>query len=124
MINFKNDIPIYLQIREEIEEAILANRLKEEEQIPSIRGLSAQYKVNPNTISNAYTELESSAIIYKKRGRGFFVNNGARKKLLEEKKKKFLNNVLTDFVAKAKIIDIDLEIIIEEIKQRYFKGDK
>ena len=64
---FSDETPIYLQIKEEIEEAIIAERIAEGEQIQSIRALSAEYQVNPNTISNAYAELEASNVIFKKR---------------------------------------------------------
>lgn len=116
---FRDDQPIYLQIKEEIEEAIIAQRIKEGEQIQSIRVLSAEYQVNPNTISNAYAELEASNIIFKKRGLGFFVNEGARKMLIKEKRYEFIKKDLKMLVEKAKIVDIDLEMIIQELEKLY-----
>ncbi|OQY39838.1 MAG: hypothetical protein B6226_01045 [Candidatus Cloacimonetes bacterium 4572_65] len=124
MKHFRDDKPIYLQIKEELEEAIISQRLAEGAGVMSIRALSTHYKVNPNTISNAFAELESSGIIFKKRGIGFFVQDGAREKLLELKKRVFLEKFLEEVVEKAKIVNINLEEILIEITKRYNKGEK
>lgn len=118
---FRDDQPIYLQIKEEIEEAIIAKRIAEEEQILSIRVLSTEYRVNPMTISNAYAELEASNIIYKKRGLGFFVKEGARNMLIREKRYEFIQKDLKTIVEKAKIVDIDLDVIITELQKLFAK---
>lgn len=122
MKNFTDDRPIYVQIKEEIEEAVLARRISEGELIPSIRNLSTQYRVNPNTIGKAFTELESLNIIFKKRGIGFFVKDGARAMLLKDKKYEFINKDLKLIVKKAKIIDITLDVVVTELKKIYQEG--
>lgn len=116
---FSDETPIYLQIKEEIEEAIIAERIAEGEQIQSIRALSAVYQVNPNTISNAYAELEASNVIFKKRGLGFYVTEGARKILIKEKRYEFIKKDLITLVEKAKVVDIDLEMIVAELHKIY-----
>jgi len=123
MKNFRDDQPIYLQIKGEIEEAIIAKRIAEGEQILSIRALSTEYRVNPITISNAYSELEASNIIYKKRGLGFFVKEGARNMLIREKRYEFIQKDLKTIVDKARIVDIDLQVIIAEL-QKLFAEEK
>lgn len=123
MKKFRDDQPIYLQIKEEIEEAIIAKRILEGEQISSIRALSSEYRVNPITISNAYSELEASNIIFKKRGLGFFVKEGARNMLLKEKRYEFIQRDLKNIVDKARIIDIDLNLIITELEKLFTKGE-
>ncbi len=123
MKKFRDDQPIYLQIKGEIEEAIIAKRIAEGEQILSIRALSTEYRVNPITISNAYSELEASNIIYKKRGLGFFVKEGARNMLIREKRYEFIQKDLKTIVDKARIVDIDLQVIIAEL-QKLFAEEK
>jgi DNA-binding transcriptional regulator YhcF (GntR family) len=123
MKKFRDDQPIYLQIKEEIEEAIIAKRISEGQQILSIRALSTEYRVNPITISNAYAELEASNIIFKKRGLGFFVKEGARRMLLREKRYEFIERDLKNIVDKAKIVDIDIDIIIAELEKLFAKED-
>lgn len=123
MKKFRDDQPIYLQIKDEIEEAIIAKRILEGQQILSIRALSAEYRVNPITISNAYAELEASNILYKKRGLGFFVKEGARQMLLREKRYEFIQRDLKNIVEKARIVDIDITLIIEELHKLFKEGE-
>lgn len=123
MKKFRDDQPIYLQIKDEIEQAIIAKRILEGEQILSIRALSTEYRVNPITISNAYAELEGANIIFKKRGLGFFVKEGARNMLLREKRYEFIQRDLKTIVEKARIVDIDLSVIISELEKLFARED-
>jgi len=65
--------PIYRQIINGIKEQVAREILKVDDKIPSIRELSAQIVVNPNTVSKAYQELEREGIIVTVRGRGTFI---------------------------------------------------
>ncbi len=120
-MKFNESIPIYLQIKEEIENAIISQTLKEEEKIASIRDMAKHYRVNPQTISNAYNELMNEDILYKKRGIGMFVLAGARQRLLTNKTKQFLENDLQQVFLKGKAIGISLSEIIR-IAEKIFQG--
>jgi len=69
------------QIKKEIENAIINKSIEEEKAIDSIRIMAKQYRLNPQTISNAINELLNEGILFKKRGIGMFVEKGAQKKL-------------------------------------------
>jgi len=69
MKTFDDQSPIYLQLREEIEKAIIKGAVKEDEMIPSTRILSQSYNLNQKTVINALSDLISDEILYKKRGR-------------------------------------------------------
>ena len=64
---------VYEQIVEQIEKYILSGILTDGDQLPSVRKLSVQLTVNPNTVQRAYTELERSGVIVTAPGRGAFV---------------------------------------------------
>lgn len=70
--------PIYEQIVEQMELLILVGSLATDEQIPSVRSLSLELSVNPNTIQKAYNDLENSRITYSVPGVGRFVAKDAR----------------------------------------------
>ena len=72
-ISQTDDRPIYLQIMDEIRRAIVLGTLKPDEPLPSVRQLSAELRVNPNTVQQAYRELERESVVYVKRGQGTFV---------------------------------------------------
>ncbi|SFS37029.1 GntR family transcriptional regulator [Paenibacillus sp. 453mf] len=65
--------PIYEQLVERIKELIMLEMLQPDEQLPSVRHLSAELTVNPNTIQKAYRELERDGYIYSLPGKGSFV---------------------------------------------------
>ena len=66
-------VPIFTQIVNEIQSAIVAVVYAEGERIPSARELAQQLKVNPNTVQKAYAELVDLGVIESKRGIGKFV---------------------------------------------------
>lgn len=123
-MKFNEGIPIYLQIKEEIENAIVTSSLKEEETIPSIRVLAQQYKLNPQTISNAVSELISEGILYKKRGIGMFVEKGALKKLKKKKDNEFRNSDLKKLIFKSKSLGITKTELMNILDSIYEEGGK
>ena len=66
--------PIYEQLIEQFERFILTGALTPGAQIPSVRSLSVQLSINPNTVQKAYSELDSRALIYSLPGKGSFVD--------------------------------------------------
>ncbi len=123
-MKFNEDIPIYLQIKEEIENAIVTSSLKEEETIPSIRVLAQQYRLNPQTISNAVSELLNEGILYKKRGIGMFVEKGAQKKLKKKKDNEFRNSDLKKLILKSKSLGITKTELMNILDTIYEEGGK
>ncbi len=68
---------IYEQIVTQVEENVLSGLLKAGEQLPSVRVLSLELALNPNTVSKAYTELERRGIICTVVGKGCFISEKA-----------------------------------------------
>ena len=74
---FDQDKPIYLQVREKIEDQIVNNQLHEGEQAPSTNQLVTFYKINHATVSKGVNQLVEEGILFKKRGIGMFVAEGS-----------------------------------------------
>lgn len=72
-ITFDNDIPIYIQLLEYIKIYIISGTFKCGEKLPSVRELAINFKVNPNTMQKALTELENIGLIYIERTNGKYV---------------------------------------------------
>lgn len=68
-----SDLPIWAQLRNRMAFLIKSGRLVAGEQLPSVRSLAAQAKINYNTVAKAYRDLELSGLIVSIRGRGMFV---------------------------------------------------
>ena len=84
-INIFNRKPIYEQLIDQTERLILTGILTEEEQLPSVRSLSVELFVNPNTIQKAYAELDRRGLTYVIPGRGNFVSAQAKEKIRQMK---------------------------------------
>lgn len=65
--------PIYVQIMDEIKRAVVLGTVKPDDPLPSVRQLAGELKVNPNTVQQAYRELERDGLVYVRRGQGTFV---------------------------------------------------
>jgi DNA-binding transcriptional regulator YhcF (GntR family) len=121
-MKFDNAIPIYLQIKDEIEQSILTGALQEDQAIPSIRVLAQQYKLNPQTISNAVGELLNEGLLYKRRGIGMFVEPGAQKKLLEKKRKTYLNEDLRTTLTRGRSFQVKKQEVLTVLNEIYDEG--
>lgn len=119
---FRSDKPIFLQVREQIEDQIVNDQLKEGEQAPSTNQLVQFYKINHATISKGVTQLVDEGILYKKRGVGMFVAEGAKQKLVQKRKQDFMEDYVIGLVQEAEKLRITEEEIIDLIKKAK-KGD-
>jgi GntR family transcriptional regulator len=82
--------PIYRQLRDLVVAMILDGVLKEDDPLPSVRHVAAEYRVNPLTVLKSYQQLVDEQLVEKKRGRGMYVRTGARDLLLQGERQKFL----------------------------------
>src|SRR5438067_12326711 len=82
--------PIYRLRRELVVAMILDGALNEEDPLPSVRNVAADYRDNPLTVLKAYQELVEGQLVETRRGLGMFVNAGARNRLLKGEREKFL----------------------------------
>jgi GntR family transcriptional regulator len=64
--------PLYVQIVDEVRRALVLGTLGPDEPLPSIRQLASELRVNPNTVAQAYRELERGGLVHVRRGQGTF----------------------------------------------------
>jgi len=72
-IDSESKVPIYIQVEEQIQSLIAAGQLRPGDQLPTIRELAAELRVNYNTIARIYLDLDRDGVISTQRGRGTFV---------------------------------------------------
>ncbi len=118
-ISFDNETPIYLQVAQMIRDAIVAGDLPEGEAIPSVRQLSVEQGLNPQTVLNATHLLLDEGILEKRRGVGVFVREGARKSLLAAELKQFKGNDLPAMVKKAQLLGLSRSATLDLVKARF-----
>ena len=113
----EGDKPIYLQIKEWIEDQILHGDLKEGDKIPSTNEIVQFFKVNHLTVAKGMNLLAEEGLIYKRRGLGMFVEAGAMEKLLAKRKEGFAREYLHPMIREAKKIGINEAELILMIKK-------
>ena len=120
--NFESDTPIYIQVAEQIKDAILSGAFPEETQIPSTTEVSVTYKINPATALRGVTLLVDAGILYKKRGVGIFVQKGAAEKILNQRKDAFFFFYIIRLLEEAKKLHISRQEIIRMIEEEITDG--
>ena len=120
--NFESDTPIYIQVAEQIKDAILSGAFPEETQIPSTTEVSVTYKINPATALRGVTLLVDAGILYKKSGVGIFVQKGAAEKILNQRKDAFYNGYIIRLLEEAKKLHISRQEIIRMIEEEITDG--
>ncbi len=117
-IDHHSGVPIYRQVIRQIRQQIMTDGLKHEEQLETVRDLAARLKVNPMTISKAYSFLEAEGLVERRRGVGLFVakvKKGQRDRIRAE--------LLDSIVDKVAIMAIQLGVsedeAIESLKRHY-----
>lgn len=121
MIEFKLDpksgVPFYRQIIDQIRYGIDAGNLKVGEQLPTVRALAVQLKVNLNTVSKAYRELEIQNILETQQGTGTFVGTTPLQIPNKERENK-LKSICNEFVNIAATYGFSVSKLIDELKQQ------
>lgn len=117
-IDHHSGVPIYRQVIRQIRQQIMTDGLKHEDQLESVRDLAARLKVNPMTISKAYSFLEAEGLVERKRGIGLFVSK-VKKGQLDQIKAKLLDSVVNKAAITAIQLGVSQDEAIESLKRHY-----
>ena len=113
-MDYKANIPIYLQVIDDIKKRILTGEIKLGDKLPSTRELAVQYTVNPNTAARIYNELEQCGLCYTKRGLGTFVSEDVN--LIDTLKADISNEMIETFMLGMESLGFSDDEIINLIK--------
>ncbi|MDR3172738.1 MAG: GntR family transcriptional regulator [Treponema sp.] len=118
-INFSldpdNGIPIYRQIIQQVEYAILSGRMKPGDRLPTIRSLAIELKINPNTIAKAYGEMEIRGILITQVGSGTYISDQKPVPKADERNRK-IQEVLGRFVQEMRDLGVGKEGLLKLIE--------
>ena len=114
-------VPVYEQIIAQLESFVLNDIFESHTQLPSVRGLSVQLSINPNTIQKAYSELDRKGIIYSVPGKGCFISAEAKDILKNISRSKL--DSFDSLVHELKVAGVNKEEIIEHVDNIYKEGN-
>jgi len=109
---------VYEQIVQQVERYALTGVLQGGDKMPSVRNLSIQLNVNPNTVQRAYTELERNGVLVTAPGRGAFVSDQGTA-LLTERRREMSMTELKTLVAELKLAGLEKTEILKIVEEAY-----
>lgn len=113
--------PIYEQIIEQLEKFVLLDVIKPGEPLPSVRSLSVELCINPNTIQKAYSELDQRGVIRSVPGKGCFIASDAKAILRENGKNRLAE--LYGLCCELKLCGVSFDSAYETLKNAYGGGE-
>lgn len=118
-INPDIEKPIFIQIAEQLEDAIFTGIYPEETKIPSTNEISALLNINPHTVLKGMNLLVDDEIIYKKRGLGMFVKEGAVGRIRQKRQGQFYDQFIAALIDEANKLHMTKQEIISLIERGY-----
>jgi len=113
----KGGMPFYRQIIDQIKFGIASGSLKMGEQLPTVRALAVELKINLNTVTKAYKELEIQSILETQQGTGTFIGR-TDIKISEQEKSKKLESICNEFTTIAFSYGFSTDDIINELQKQ------
>lgn len=118
-MEFNDNLPIYIQIMNYIKKRIVSGDISGGDKLPSVRDLSSEMKVNPNTVQRSYQELEREGLVYTQRGMGTFAIEDNQ--IILQLKKLMAVEVVDNFIKEMKGFGFNYDEIIEFISEKMKK---
>ena len=121
MIDFKLDpksgVPFYRQIIDQIRYGVTSGRLKVGEQLPTVRALAVELKVNLNTVIKAYKELEIQSVLETQQGTGTFIGS-IEIQIPEGERQKKLADICSELITIASSYGFTIDDMMNELEKR------
>jgi GntR family transcriptional regulator len=119
-IDFRSSQPIYIQIMEQVRQMVATGELKQGDQLPTVRQLAAELRVNFNTVARAYRLLDEADLISTQQGRGTYIWEKPTQETLELLRQQSLESLTNRYLSEAARMDFspeDVHTIIEATLQ-------
>ena len=112
-----SETPIYEQVISEVKQGLLLGLCKPGDMLPSVRALSQELSVNPNTLQKAYAELERLGLCYSVPGTGRFISEDALDRLKNSGEQRL--SELTEIAGELALMEVSLEEALEAVRIGY-----
>lgn len=116
-LDLHSGVPVYRQLIDQVMGGIAAGTLQGGDQLPTVRQVAVDLSINPNTVVRAYRELEIRGTLETQQGTGTFISH-KKVKRDELERQRQLNQIVSDFVARAGAAGFTLEELLEQLHDR------
>ena len=113
-IDSRSPLPIYAQLEDGIKGLIARGKLREGDQLPTVRQMAVELKINANTVAKVYASLENDGILLTKRGVGTFITKPTQKGTVRDRKRE-LTLLSEKFITDSMQLGFSFEEIVKFI---------
>src|SRR5574338_516919 len=117
-IDFRSGLPIYTQIVNQVQLQIASGIIKPGDQLPTVRALAEELRVNFNTVARAYRILDEERIISTQQGRGTYITEIPPPNISERLRKESLEALTKRYINEARRLDFSEKEISEIVKEQ------
>jgi GntR family transcriptional regulator len=117
-LDFRSGLPIYIQIMNQIEGQVLGGTLKPGDQLPTVRALASELRVNFNTVARAYRMLDEARIISTQQGRGTYITEIPAPEVTERLRKESLEALARKYIGEALRLDFSKKEIGQMVRDQ------
>src|SRR6186713_2428313 len=117
-IDFRSGLPIYIQIVNQVQTQVAGGILKPGEQLPTVRALAEELRVNFNTVARAYRILDEARIISTQQGRGTYITEIPPPQVTEKLRREALQVLTERYINEAMRLEFSKEEISAMIKDQ------
>lgn len=117
-LDFRSDIPLYIQIVEQVRQQIVEGRLKPGDQLPTVRALASDLRINFNTVSRAYRLLDEAGVISTQQGRGTYILEMPPPEVAERLRIESITALARRYLDETSRLGFSLEQAIEHLRQQ------
>ena len=117
-IDFRSGLPIYTQIVNQVQTQVAGGMLKPGDQLPTVRALAEELRVNFNTVARAYRILDEARIISTQQGRGTFITEIPPPNITEKLRRESLQALTKRYISEAMRLEFSKEDISEMIRDQ------
>jgi GntR family transcriptional regulator len=116
-VDFESGVPIYMQLVDRIKQMAVTGQLQPGQQLPTIRQLAADLRINYNTVGRAYAILDQDGVISTQQGRGTFVTSRLSEEQIQRMRLDKLRSMIGQIVREALVLGYspqEIKDIVEE----------
>jgi len=117
-LDFRSGLPIYIQIMNQIENQVVGGTLKPGDQLPTVRALASELRVNFNTVARAYRMLDGARIISTQQGRGTYITEIPPPEVKEKLRQETLEALARRYIGEALRMEFSKQEISQMVKNQ------
>ncbi len=117
-IDFRSGVPIYVQIMDQVKQQVVSGGLKPGDQLPTVRALALELRVNFNTVARAYRLLDEAGIISTQQGRGTYILDTPPPERTNKLRRQALEALARRYLRESFRLDVTADEVIQILKEQ------